>query len=415
MSKTKTTSPTASPPDRAGDESLETFTQRAISWLEGAAVPRRPGRDSSGSVSVFPEWERPESAHWVDDARRWLTARHDAGFSGITLSREHGGGGLSARHQDAFEEVESGFETPPSEIWGIGHHMVLPAIDRFGTEEQRQRFIRPGLRGELIFCQLFSEPDAGSDLAGLRTPATRDGDHWIVNGQKVWTSVAHVADYGMLLCRTDPDAPKHRGITCLLLPLRQPGVTVRPIRQITGGSAFNEVFFDNVTVPDELRLGDVGEGWAITLATLNVERGSLSMSGPHADPDRLIALARERRLTTSPVVRQALADVAIRKRLIELTVERMHANDRSGRDPGPLASILKLMGTELLRALGQTAAAILGPSLVADTGAWGTYAWHRHILETAGLRIGGGTDEIQRNVLAEAVLGLPREAKAGLG
>lgn len=414
MSKTKTAS-TPPPPGQPGDESLEAFTQRAVAWLEGAAVRRRPGRDSSGNVSLFPEWERPESAHWVDDARRWLTARHEAGFSGITLSREHGGCGLPARHQDAFERAESEFETPPSEIWGIGHHMVLPAIDRFGTDEQRERFIRAGLRGELVFCQLFSEPDAGSDLAGLRTTATRDGDHWIVNGQKVWTSVAHVADYGMLLCRTDADAPKHRGITCLLMPLHQPGVTVRPIRQITGGSAFNEVFLDNVTVSDELRLGDVGQGWAITRATLNVERGSLSMSGPHADPGRLVALARERRLATSPTIRQALADVVIRKRLIELTVERMHANDRSVRDPGPLASILKLMGTELMRALGRTASAILGPSLIADTGAWGTYAWHRHILETAGLRIGGGSDEIQRNVLAEAVLGLPREATGGPG
>ncbi len=416
MSKTKMTS---NPPDHSGPgdgsdhrpelESVADFERRARSWLAAHGRRRVPG--SNDSLALFPEWERPESATWVDDARMWLTARHEAGFAGITISRASGGLGLTAEHQHAFESAESEYETAPDEIWAIGHHMVIPAIDRFGTAEQRRRFIVPGLRGDLVFCQLFSEPDAGSDLAGLRTTARRDGDAWIVDGQKVWTSVAHVAHYGMLLCRTDPAAPKHRGITCFLVPLDSPGVTVRPIRQITGGSAFNEVFLDGVVVPDELRLGAEGDGWAITRTTLNLERVSLSLAGPNTDPTRLIALARERGVAGDAVVRQSLADVVTRRRVTELTSARVTDVSRSGGDPGPLASTLKLLSTELLRTMGHTAALILGASLVADTGEWGTYAWGRQILETAGLRIGGGTDEIQRNVLAEGILRLPRDPR----
>ena len=207
--------------------------------------------------------ERPESASWVAEARAWLTARHEAGFTGITISRANGGQGLGKAHELAFELAESDYETPPAEVWGIGHHMVLPAIAQFGDAAHVARYIRPGLRGELIFCQLFSEPDAGSDLAGVRTLASRDGDGWRIVGQKVWTSVAHVADYGMLLCRTEPDTASHRGITCFILPMHERGVTVRPIKQITGGHAFNEVFLDGVWVPDTARLGAVGAGWEV--------------------------------------------------------------------------------------------------------------------------------------------------------
>jgi alkylation response protein AidB-like acyl-CoA dehydrogenase len=353
--------------------------------------------------------------HTVSAARRWLAARYDAGYAGLTIPTADGGRGLTPAHQFAYELEEGDFETPPNEIWNIGHHMVVPAIVHHGTPEQRARFVVPGLRGELLFCQLFSEPDAGSDLASLATRAepasTSTGPAWCINGQKVWTSVAHLADFGMLLARTDAST-RHAGITCFILPMRADGVTVRPIRQMTGGSAFNEVFFDDVLVPDELRLGEVGAGWAITRSTLNAERVSLSLNGPHASPELLIAAARRGGKAGDPVVRQLLADVVVRKRIAELTLQRLNAALRAGRDPGPTSSMLKLQATELLTTMGSAASVVLGPKLTADVGEWGTFAWSRHVMESAGLRVGGGTDEIQRNILGEAALGLPREPRA---
>lgn len=392
------------------DAELADYAATARAWLDGVAARRdAAGEEGSDSVALFPEWDAVEPAALLADARRWLRQRFEAGYSGIALPREVGGQGLTHEHERVYETLEADYVTPPSEIWNLGHHMVIPAIARFGTDAQRERFVLPGLRGDELFCQLFSEPNAGSDLASLRTRAERDGDRWIVNGQKVWTSAAHVADHGMLLCRTDPDASKHRGITCFIVPLDAPGVTVRPIRQITGGSAFNEVFLDEVEVADDLRVGELGGGWGITRATLEAERLSVPLNGPHGSPARLIALAQRLGRAEDAAIRQRLADLAIRRTIADLTLERAHAAARSGAGVGALASVLKLQTTELLTAMGATAGEILGSRLVADTGEWGTWAWHRHVLESAGLRIGGGTDEIQRNVIAEAALGLPRE------
>jgi alkylation response protein AidB-like acyl-CoA dehydrogenase len=399
------------PDNSATGRDLGEFRAAAREWLEANTAPRLGDVWGSGDdgVGLFPRWERTDAAELIAAARAWLAQRHDAGFGGITLPTEWGGQGLTPLHDVAYEAEESQRDVPPSEIWNIGQHMVMPAIVRFGDGAQRAQLVGPGVRGELLFCQLFSEPDAGSDLASLRTSATwRDGA-WVVDGQKVWTSVAHAADYGMLLARTDPDAPRHHGITCFLLPMNAPGVTVRPIKQITGGRSFNEVFFDGVVVDDALRLGDVGAGWAITRATLATERVSLPLNGPHASTDRLIELAKRQHRIDDPVVRQRLADVVARKRIAELTLERAQAASDLDDVHGPHPSLLKLMATDMLTRMGATAGAVLGPALVADTGDWGTYAWNTHLLESAGLRIGGGTDEIQRNVIGEAALGLPRE------
>ncbi len=380
--------------------------------MTGAARARAAADGiGSDSVAIFPEWERFDTAELVGSARRWLAERHHAGFGGITIPVESGGLGLTAAHDVAYEAAEAEFDTPPSEIWNLGMHMVIPAIDMWGTDAQRSHFVVPGIKGELLFCQLFSEPGAGSDLASVATRAVSSDDGWVVNGQKVWTSAAHVADFGMLLCRTGTAEQRHSGLTCLLVPLDAPGVTIRPIKQITGGSAFNEVFFDHVVVPDELRLGEVGGGWAVVTATLGTERLSVPINGPHGSPSRLITLAREYGCAHNPVIRQALVDVVIRRKITDLNLERANHLLRDGSDVGPFPSILKLCTTDLLAAMSIVAGQIVGPRLVADTGEWGTACWSRHALESAGLRIGGGTDEIQRNILGERSRGLPREPR----
>lgn len=408
---------------RYPSDDVEAFALAARQWLQTVARPRAAATESgegrwgqgSDSVAIFPEWEHGDTTEMIAAARSFLRARAAAGFGGITLSTSVGGRGLDHTFEARYEDVEGCFETPPNEIWNIGHHMVLPAIDRFGTDVQRRRLIEPGIQGDLFFCQLFSEPDAGSDLASVRTRAERCGDDWRVNGQKVWTSAAHISDFGMLLCRTDPDAHRHAGLTCFLVPMDAPGVIVRPLRQMTGGRAFNEVWLNDVAVPDWLRLGDVGQGWHIARSTLSTERISVPLGGPHAIPARLIALAQQLGCNDQPTIRQALAELVERRRIADFTMARVHQQIADGHEPAWFASVLKLQATQLLSAMGTVAGQILGARMQADSGDWGTYVWARHLMESAGLRIGGGTDEIQRNLIGEIGLGLPREQRTEAG
>jgi alkylation response protein AidB-like acyl-CoA dehydrogenase len=289
---------------------------------------------------------------------------------------------------------------------------VAPTILAHATEPVKEMYLPRMYRGDIVACQLFSEPGAGSDLAGIQTRATRDGDEWIVTGQKVWTSGAHLSDIGEIVCRTDPDAPKHKGITAFVVDMHAPGVEARPLRQMTGGASFNEVFFNEVRIPDSHRLGDVNGGWTVALTTLMNERAAIgggSMAGSGGGTDRLIELARHEGRDNDPLIRQQLAEIFIAGRVANYTNLRAMAKIAQGALPGPEMSIAKLSLTANMRRTSDLLSSVLGPKLVCDSGEWGTYAWSRYVLGVPGMRIAGGTDEVLRNIVAERVLGMPKE------
>lgn len=393
---------------------LKAWRAQAREWL-AATVPVRGERDDGpADFSVFRNVSDEEETRLLDAVRAYRRARYDAGYGALTLPAEQGGAGLPASFAMAFAQEESQFDAPPSsELISVTTGLVGPAVAMFGTAEQRAKYAQPFLRTDLLACQLFSEPGAGSDLAALGCRAVRDGDEWVLDGQKVWSSGARHSDYGLLLTRTDPDLPKHKGITAFLLPMDTPGVEVRPIRQMSGGASFNEVFLSGARVSDELRIGDVGQGWKVATATLSFERTS-SGSGTRRKGgtfDDVLALARSLGRTGDPVVRQALADLYIRSVLKAATAERVGRAVAAGASPGPGASIGKLLASDLLVRTGEVAADLLGPRITADSGEPGTFAWTEHLLGAPGYRLAGGTDQIQRNVMAERVLGLPPEPR----
>jgi acyl-CoA dehydrogenase len=292
--------------------------------------------------------------------------------------------------------------------------MIGPTILAHARDHIKDRYLPAMYRGDAIACQLFSEPSAGSDLASVETRAVRDGDDWVVDGQKVWTSVAQHAQIGLCLCRTNPDLPKHKGITALLVDMSAPGVEVRPLRQMSGGADFNEVFLTGVRVPDDHRLGEVDGGWRVALTTLMNERATVGGegAGPAA---RALSLPF---LTELLRANGRLDDGATRRRLAELYADQAateYLNHqairklRAGTQPGPEASVSKLMYARNLTRGAHFAAEVVGPRLIADTGEWGTYSWTELLLSTPALRILGGTEEIMKNILAERVLGLPKE------
>jgi alkylation response protein AidB-like acyl-CoA dehydrogenase len=275
----------------------------------------------------------------------------------------------------------------------------------------KDRYLRAMHRGDIVGCQLFSEPAAGSDLASLQTRAERDGDEWRVNGQKVWTSGAQYADIGEIICRTDPDAPKHKGLTGFVVDMHAPGIEVRPLRQMTGGASFNEVFFTDVRIPDDHRLGDVNQGWSVALTTLMNERASIGGGGGGGTVGsvRLVELLRHFGKQTDPVLRQKLADVYINAQVAKFTNLRAMAKIKAGGLPGPEMSIAKLSLTNNMTRVANLLSLALGPRLIADSGEWGTFAWSELVLGIPGMRVAGGTDEIMRNIVGERVLGLPKE------
>jgi alkylation response protein AidB-like acyl-CoA dehydrogenase len=297
----------------------------------------------------------------------------------------------------------------------LGLNLAAPALLAHGTELQRARYLPPIVRNEEVWCQLFSEPGAGSDLASLATRAERDGDGWRVTGQKVWTTWAHVADFGVLLARTDPDVPKRQGITYFLIDLHQPGVEVRPLRHITGEVDFNEVFLDGAVVPDDMRVGAVGDGWKVANATLSGERQMVSGAGSGGvdriggrSADHVIALARSRGVANDPVVRQQLVRAYSEERIRDWTNQRVRAGVKAGRPPGPESSVGKVHQGGLNQRVQLLAVDILG----ADAIAWaanGVPFEVRGMLRSRANTIEGGTTEVNKNILGERVLGLPRE------
>jgi alkylation response protein AidB-like acyl-CoA dehydrogenase len=400
---------------------LEEYLATAAEWLRAHAEVRPP----SGSlewgcgpdrVALFrdnsPEDERAEVEKLLD----WQRTKFDAGYGAISWPTEYGGAGLPKAYELGFRSLEAGFTVPQnSEAVSISLEIEAPTILTLGTEDQKQQWIKPLRRGDALCCQLFSEPGAGSDLGSITTRAVRDGDDWVLDGQKVWTSGAQLAQLGYVICRTDKEAPRQQAFTAFLVPLDTPGVEVRPLRQMTGGSNFNEVFLDNVRIPDSMRLGAVGTGWSAMMTTLGFERASAATGGGGAGPDlfgRLVLTAQHLGRTGDPLVRQALANLYARNRMRSWTARRASAKARATGVPGPEGSLAKLAVTHALRDSGDVATMLLGPAMVADMGEWGTYAWSELVCGTPGLRLGGGTDEIQKNTIAERALGLPREPRA---
>jgi alkylation response protein AidB-like acyl-CoA dehydrogenase len=395
---------------------LDDFDAEVRAFLQSRA-PKRPETkfewgEGSDNVSLFPEMTPDEETARLAVARAWRQDLFDAGLGWITGPPEFGGRGLSREYQRVYDTAATEYLTPSLAVYAIGLGMVAPTILAHATPEVRQAYLRPLYRGDIVGCQLFSEPEAGSDLASLQTRAVLDGDEWVVNGQKVWTSGAQLSDIGEIICRTDPDQPKHRGLTGFVVDMHAPGVEVRPLRQMTGGASFNEVFFTDVRVPDSHRLGDVNGGWTVALTTLMNERAAIGGgSGGVGVPSttRLIELARVKGRAQDPLIRQALAEIIINERVARYTNLRAMAKVANGELPGPEMSIGKLtMTTNMVRTY-EALSSMLGPQLIADTGEWGTFAWSQYLLGVPGTRVAGGTDEVMRNIIGERVLGLPKD------
>jgi acyl-CoA dehydrogenase len=402
---------------------MDGFIHSVREFLDSSAEPRGTGPEiewGSGSDRIaYFSAEPPEvAAEKVRAGRDWQRRKFEAGFGWITGPREYGGAELTSVHELVYAGIEAEYAVPDTGVLAvIGLGMIGPTILTHGTPEIRERYLPSMYRGETIACQLFSEPGAGSDLAGVETRAVRDGDSWVINGQKVWTSIAQHADIGMALCRTDPDKAKHKGITALLVDMKAPGVEVRPLRQMSGGAEFNEVFLTDVVVPDSHRLGDVDDGWRVALTTLMNERATVGggHSGPVADAlslPFLVGLLKANGRLDDGATRRELADFYATQTATEYLNRQAQRRLRGGEHPGPEASVSKLMYARNLTRGAHFAAEVVGPRLVADTGAWGAFSWSELLLSVPALRILGGTEEIMKNILAERVLGLPKEPGA---
>ena len=413
-SETVTTSPV--------EIDVDSFAEEASAWLVENATPRR--RDAGDqpkdwgegefSVAVFHNLGFAEEKKVLDDLVDWNSRKAERGYHAISWPVAFGGLGLTRAHEVAFGRLERDYQMPTThELFSVTKRLIAPTINQFGTDQQKARFVGPLLATEILCCQLFSEPGAGSDLAGLGCRAVRDGDEWVMNGQKVWTSGAQFGRWGLLIARSDPDVVKHKGMTAFMLPLDTPGVEVRPIRQMSGGTSFNEVFMDDARIPDDLRIGREGQGWNVALTTLGYERdhsesGTTGATG--GTWELLVGAARMVGVTDDPVIRQEMMRMFIHRRVEHLLNRRAADLARSG-EPGPEGSLGKIFWTEGMNMMSDVISLVLGPRLVADTGEWGTYAWGEHLLGAPGYRIAGGSDEIQRNIIGERVLGLPREPR----
>ncbi len=382
---------------------LREVRSAATKWGEG-----------SDDVSLFEEVDRERELADLAAAKEWRAKRYDAGFGWITGPAEFGGRELPQAYDRAYISLESNYRVPNQGFFGIGLGMVAPTINDHASPEVRGDLLPKMYRGDIVGCQLFSEPGAGSDLAGLQSRAERDGDEWVLNGQKVWTSGAHYSDIGEIICRTDPDLPKHKGLTGFIVDMKAPGVEARPLRQMTGGANFNEVFFTDVRVPDTHRLGEVNQGWTVALTTLMNERASIGAGAGGGGMGlsgitRLSQLVEHYGVADDPVVRQKLMDVYIGFQVAKYTNQRAMDKIKSGQLPGPEMSITKLALTRNLAMTAEFVAGVLGPRICADTGEWGTFSWGQLLCGVPGMRVAGGTDEVLRNIVGERVLGLPKD------
>jgi alkylation response protein AidB-like acyl-CoA dehydrogenase len=349
-------------------------------------------------------------------AKAWQAQKADAGFAAITWPKQWGGRGGSPIEQVIYNQEEANYAVPRG-VFEIGLGMCIPTMMTYGAPALLERYVRPALRGEEIWCQLFSEPSGGSDLAALCTRAVRDGDDWVVDGQKIWTSGAHFADFGIIVTRTDPDVPKHQGLTFFFLDMKSPGIEVRRIKQISGTSNFNEVFFTDVRVPDGQRLGKVGDGWKVSLTTLMNERLAVG-DAPGPDFDDIFALARTLELDEgpairNPAVREKLAEWYVKTVGLKYTKFRTMTALSRGQTPGPEASITKLVSASKLQDIASYGIDLMGMAGgVMDAEVAPVEAWFQEaLLYAPGMRIAGGSDEILRNIIAERVLGMPGDIR----
>jgi alkylation response protein AidB-like acyl-CoA dehydrogenase len=385
----------------------QAFRAEVRAWLEARAKRRQAGTDPEHFYSSSDTSKEADAAH-VAACKVWQRTLFEAGWAGIAWPKEFGGRGGAGWQQRIFNEEQSRFDVAAG-VFAVGIAMAGPTIIAWGTEEQQQRFLAPMLSGDHVWCQLFSEPGAGSDLAGLRTRAMPDGDQWILNGQKVWTSGAHHSDWGLLLARTELDAPKHKGITAFLLDMHTPGIEVRPLRQINGMAHFNEVFFTDVAIPDACRLGPVNEGWRVAQTMLSNERAMIGSGGRVRWGD-IVTLAQRSGVNADPVLRQQLAHSYTRLQLIKWLGWR--ARSRKDQGLGPEASVLKLAASRRQELDGSLVVALQGAAgMLYDGDAPANGYWQQQFLMQWSSRIGGGTEQIQRNVIGERVLGLPGEPR----
>ncbi|REK08233.1 MAG: acyl-CoA dehydrogenase [Planctomycetota bacterium] len=350
---------------------------------------------------------------YYDYLKDWQRKLYEGGWAGISWPKEYGGRGASFIEQAIFQE-EMAIADAPERMGTIGQGLVGPTIIAVGTEEQKKRYLPKILSGEEVWCQGFSEPNAGSDVAGLETKATRDGDDFIINGQKIWTSYAHIAEQCLLIVRTDPSAPKHKGITSFLVDMKTDGISVRPLKMMSGDSGFNEMFFTNVRVPSKYVIGKVNEGWGVAITALANERANLG-TGLYVtfkrNLDAMIAQARKlkrggRPVIEDPVVRQRLAQAYVDLEVLRLNTTRSLSMLSKTGAPGPEGSIQKLYWSELNQRMAQIAMEVLGP--YGQLSDYDNGRWAYMYLRSRGNTIEAGTSEIQRNIIAQRVLGLPR-------
>ncbi|MBL4583142.1 MAG: acyl-CoA dehydrogenase family protein [Pseudomonadales bacterium] len=395
------------------------FRAEVRGWLDANATRIDP--NENGSYEMFSENDGDDV---VKQAQAWQAKKADAGWACITWPKEYGGRGGTIMENIIFGQEERNYHTPQN-IFGIGLGMAGPTVMAHGTTEQKAKYLPSLLRGERIWCQLFSEPAAGSDLAGLTTRSERDGDDWIINGQKVWTSGAHYSKTGIIVTRSDFNAPKHKGLTYFIVDMEAEGVDVRPIKQMTGGANFNEVFFTNVRIPDADRLDEVGNGWSVSITTLMNERMSIG-SGFALGPDRIFEefhrLAKSTYIDGIPAVenhavRAKIAELYSRMKAMELTSNRVLSSISQGNAPGTESAVIKLaMGAlnQEIAAFGMELQGNLGtehgPQSIFNNG-----LFQEVYLGIPAMRIAGGSDEVQRNVIAERELGIPQETRVDKG
>ena len=381
------------------------FREEAASWLAENA----PTDDAFRALSP------------LEQAKVWQKRKYDAGWACIGWAPEFGGRGASAIEEVIWRQEESQYDLPAN-FFLIGQGMIGPTLMAWASDEDKARFLPPLASGEEVWCQLFSEPAGGSDLAALRTSAERDGGDWVINGQKIWTSGAHYSDYGVIVVRTDPTVPKHKGLSYFCVDMKAPGVEIKPIKQLTGDSDFNEVYFTDVRVSDSQRLGEVGQGWQVSLTTLMNERAAIGGSFGQMDVSLAMSVAAEVEIDGRP----ALEDAAVRARIADWYVQEAglkYTGYRSltalsrGALPGPENSIGKLVGAPKMQAMSSYLMDLLGNSGAIADEALAAKAGiiQRAYMGAPGLRIAGGTDEIMANIIAERVLGLPQEPRLDKG
>ena len=383
------------------------FSKNCREWLE-----------KNAKLKIGVEKNEFANIDFLQSAKDWQKKKYDAGWAMLHWPREYGGIAASAIERIIWSEEESKFDVPKG-IFEIGLGMCGPVMMEYASEEQKARYLPPMAEGKEIWCQLFSEPSAGSDVAGLRSKAVQDGDNWIINGQKVWTSGAHFCDYGILVVRHDPSLAKHKGMTFFFVDMKSKGIDIKPIKQITGGSSFNEVYFNDVVIPDSQRLGEIGDGWKVAITTLMNERLAVGDANG-ADVEEAFRWAKSQDdsgelLISNKSVRSSIADWYCEANGLKNTKLRTMSALSKGETPGPEASITKIVSANKLQDIGNFGMDSLDMSGMLKTENAEIQSFQNAWLGAPGLRIAGGTDEILKNIIAERVLGLPQDARADKG